>query len=139
MSASKHRIYFLLQRAAHRIRSISDELLLDELGITTAQTAALIVVEQINEATQRDIARELEQNESAVAATIARLERGGFVRKKKSKADGRAWTLTLTRKGQAALAESRQAFTKINSLLDSAIGEMGSAELAKTLTALSRL
>lgn len=50
----------------------------------------MLIIERRGEVNQRTIAREVEQNESAIAATLTRLVQGGFVRKKRSKSDGRA-------------------------------------------------
>ena len=46
MSASKNRIYFLLQRAAHRLKTEADAALSESGGLTTAQAAVMSIVAQ---------------------------------------------------------------------------------------------
>ena len=98
-----------------------------------------MLIDSSNGMTQRKISRQLQQNESAITATVARLIAGGFVRKKKSKEDSRVWILTLTKKGLTTLEQSGKLFAQINSLLDGAIGKQRSGELARILTAISSI
>jgi MarR family transcriptional regulator, organic hydroperoxide resistance regulator len=139
MTASSHRIFFLLQRAAHSARSISDNLLVNELGVTTAQLAVMRLIDSDNEMTQRKIAQELQQNESAITAMVNRLIKAGFVKRKKSKVDLRSWTLSLTTQGDVMLGQGAALFSQINSKLDNAVGKQSMAELATMLEAISQL
>ena len=73
MSASKHRIYHRLQLAAHRLQKAADRAVMAAAGITTAQAAVLSIVAADGPVSQRNVARKLGLNESAMTAMIARL------------------------------------------------------------------
>lgn len=71
------RLYFLLQRAAHRLRTTADRRCLAAAGVTTAQLGALFAVRDEPGITQQRLARALGLRESAVTALVGRLHRGG--------------------------------------------------------------
>lgn len=139
MTVPSHKIYFLLQRAAHKVRGISDNLLLTELGVTTAQIAVMKLISSNTNVTQKLIAQELQQNESAITAMVNRLIKGGFVKRKRNETDLRSWTLSLTKTGKAICTDGGELFAQINSRLSEAVGESDIAELASALSAISRL
>ena len=133
MSASKHRLYFLLQRAAHSLKKYSDGLLISEVNLTTAQLAVMLIIAENGPVTQRFLAKALAQNESAVTAMVNRLLTLGYVEKSRSASDARAWELRITGAGLQALESAREPFGNVNRLLDDALGENGSASLAAEL------
>lgn len=137
MSAAEHRLYFLLQIAAHRLRTEADRALLDTAGVTTAQAAVLQLVASIAEPTQRKLADTLQQNESAMTAMVGRLTAAGLIVRAPHPTDGRAWILELTPRGEAALEAGRPAFNALNAALDSAIGSSKTAGFARTLRAIT--
>lgn len=126
MSASEARIYFLLQRAAHRLKTEADRALTEEGGLTTAQAAVMSIIAQDGPVTQKHIAETLLQRESAITAMAARLVRAGYITKARSEADSRAWELRVTDAGEHAMAAMRVSFGRINDKLDACIkpGEM---------------
>ncbi|MGW1747446.1 MarR family winged helix-turn-helix transcriptional regulator [Streptomyces sp. NPDC002092] len=77
MSEPDQRLYFLLQRAAHQLRTTVDRRCLAAAGVTTAQLGALFAVRDQPGLTQQDLARVLGLRESAVTALVGRLTAAG--------------------------------------------------------------
>lgn len=121
MSASKRRIFHKLLLAAHRVGKEADAEVGSVSGLTVAQSAVLSVLENFDDVTQKKVARELGQNESAVTAMVNRLIRLGFVTRKRSPHDARAWQLHMTRKGKTALDRIKPPFSRINRRIDSVL------------------
>lgn len=139
MSASDQRVLYFLQLAAHRLRTHSDRKGIAVAGVTTAQAGALFVIAGKPGVTQREIARALRQQESAVNGMIARLLEARLVERKDSASDNRAWSLFLTRKGTKALKALRKVLNDINARLIGALGEDGVRDLAASLRAIMSL
>ena len=136
MSAREQRLYFLLQRTAHRLQKVADRRLLAAAGITTAQTAFLTILAGAPGATQRDIARQLGINESAMTALAGRLEAMNLITRGRSIDDPRAWRLALTAAGKDATGRATEAFESVNTMLDRALADGGGAALAEGLQAI---
>jgi DNA-binding MarR family transcriptional regulator len=138
MSASKNRIYFLLQRAAHRLKTEADGSLLEACGLTTAQAAVMTIVAEDGPVTQKHIASALAQRESAITAMASRLVKAGFITKNRSTTDSRAFDLTITEAGETALSATRTAFGEINAKLDADISAVEMDVLAQQLQKILR-
>lgn len=140
MSASKHRLYFLLQLVAHRLKKRADAALKESAGLTTAQAAALSIIAKDGPVTQRFLADKLSQRESAVMTMAGRLLAAGYISRERSASDGRAWELAITQKGSGALGEIKAPFGEINEVLDKNFDaddtEQIAASLQKILAAL---
>ncbi|GAA0476628.1 MarR family winged helix-turn-helix transcriptional regulator [Parasphingorhabdus litoris] len=133
MSASEHRLYFLLQLVAHRLKKRADGALKDSAGLTTAQAAALSIIAKDGPVTQRFVADKLSQRESAVMTMASRLLAADYISRKRSPSDGRAWELAITQKGLAALSDIKAPFGEINALLDKNIDAQDTERLAASL------
>ncbi|MFK8050405.1 MAG: MarR family winged helix-turn-helix transcriptional regulator [Halioglobus sp.] len=133
MPASEKRIYFLLQRAAHELKINADASLRTAGGMTTAQAAVMSIVVSRGLVTQRELADTLSQRESAITAMAARLLKAGYIEKRRSSADARAWELSATDAGIQALSESSKAFDKLNAILDRSLGVEAIDSLADIL------
>lgn len=120
MSAKDERFFFLLQMAAHRLKTKADAALVDAGGLTTAQTAMMAIIRAGGSVTQREVATKLKQRESAVGAITERLLKAGYITRTRSETDGRAWNLSTTKKGLKALDAMGEAFAGINALIDEA-------------------
>lgn len=132
--ASQNRLYFLLQRTAHALKVRADTDLKETCGLTTAQIAALNLINERAPVAQNVIARELRQKESAITAMVKRLETRGLIKKKKSADDDRAWALEPTDKGRDALTAAAPAFQDINAILDDHVSATQAKALASALT-----
>jgi DNA-binding MarR family transcriptional regulator len=103
MPEPDQRLFFLLQRAAHQLRTASDRRLLAAAGITTAQLGALFAVRDEPGITQQRLARTLGLRESAVTGLVGRLTAAGLVAKRAHPHEHRAVVLELTGDGAAAV------------------------------------
>lgn len=133
MNASKLRIYHRLQIAAHSLRKAADRTVLDAAGITVAQAAVLTVAASGPDVTQREVATALRLNESAVTAMVSRLLKLGLLERTPNASDNRAWRLSLTTSGEAALQASRKSFAAINARIESKLSDPEIEQLAGLL------
>ncbi|MFG2801292.1 MarR family winged helix-turn-helix transcriptional regulator [Streptomyces pseudovenezuelae] len=130
------RLYFLLQRAAHRLRTTADRRCLAAAGVTTAQLGALFAVRDEPGITQQGLARTLGLRESAVTALVGRLTAAGLVSKSAHPREHRAVVLELTVPGADALRAAQPEIDRFNAELREALGDDGFAGAA---TAMHRL
>lgn len=130
MSASKHRAYHKLQLAAHRLQKAADRAVMVAAGITTAQAAVLSIVATDGPLTQRSVARRLGLNESAMTAMTARLCNMGLLERQPDPDDSRAWRLSVSTEGRAALKKVEQPFRRINQRIETALDAEEIARLA---------
>ena len=135
-SSSELRVFFLLQQAAHHLKKEADRTLLRAGGLTTAQTAVLVIVSGSDSMTQKEIAHRLRLNESAMTMMIGRLEDSGMIVRKPDPADARARLVRLTAAGRKALEKARRPFSEINLRLDSALGKPGVGAFSRKLTSI---
>lgn len=118
MSASKLRVYHKLKIAAHRLQTEADSALHQASGMSTAQAAVMAVVARSKDATQRSVAEQLGINESAMTAMTTRLIGLGLVERMRNRTDARAWRLTLTPEGRAAMNRTARPFDAINARIE---------------------
>jgi len=130
------RLYFLLQRAAHRLRTSADRRILAAAGVTTAQIGALFAVHDEPGITQQELARTLGLRESAVTGLVGRLTTAGLVAKGAHPREHRAVVLELTEAGAEALRAAQPEIDRFNAELRAVLGEDGFKGAA---TALHRL
>jgi DNA-binding MarR family transcriptional regulator len=136
MTAHSSRFYHALQIAAHRLQKQADQAVSAAAGISTAQSAVLAVIARSPGMRQNEVAHTLGLNESAVTAMITKLIGLGLVQRSRSTDDSRAWELSLTDEGTAALSAIETPFAKINALIDETLGD-DVDEFAALLGALS--
>lgn len=134
MSAHRYRLYFRLQRTAHILKKAADRRLMEAAGITTAQAAALAVIAGERQGvSQKHVAETLGQNESAITAMVARLQKLGYAKRQRHPGDARAWVLRVTAKGKEALDAMTDPFRGVNRRLDKALGDNSAEEMAAML------
>lgn len=137
MTANELRLYQRLQLAAHFMRKAADQRLIAEAELTAAQAGVLAVIAAGEPAvTQRDVARTLGLNESAMTAMAGRLMRAGLIDREPSDADARAWRLGLTEAGRTAGRKAKAAFVAINARIED---ELGAEEIVRFVGTLNRL
>ncbi|MFC5213814.1 MarR family winged helix-turn-helix transcriptional regulator [Streptomyces coerulescens] len=137
MSEPDQRLYFLLQRAAHQLRTASDRRLLAIAGITTAQLGALFAVRDEPGITQQGLARVLGLRESAVTGLVGRLTAAGLVAKRAHPREHRAVVLELTDTGVTALAAAQPAVDRFNAEARALLGEDGFTRTAAAMRTLA--
>lgn len=121
MSASKLRLYWLIQLTAHSMQKYADRKLVSAARITTAQVGVLTVVANQKESNQKDIALALGLNESAVTAMVRRLVTLNYIDCRKSNRDGRVKILTLTPAGKDVQRNAKLPFKEINQTIESTL------------------
>ncbi|MET7453384.1 MarR family winged helix-turn-helix transcriptional regulator [Streptomyces sp. NPDC005574] len=138
MSEPDERLFFLLQRAAHRLRTAADRRCLAAAGITTAQLGALFAVHDRPGTTQQELARALGLRESAVTALVGRLTTAGVLAKRAHPREHRAVVLELTEAGAAALEAARPEIDRFNAEVRELLGPDGFAGTAAAMDLLAR-
>jgi MarR family transcriptional regulator, organic hydroperoxide resistance regulator len=117
--SEKHgQLFFQLQLAAHRLRKVADRRVTAETGLTTAQAAILYIVAARKNVMQKEIAKRLGQNESAVVAMANRLTRLGYLGRRRSDVDSRTSMLNVTAKGMRELQIAKRPFRELDNMLD---------------------
>jgi DNA-binding MarR family transcriptional regulator len=137
MSEPDDRLYFLLQRAAHQLRTTADRRLLAAAGITSAQLGALFAVHDEPGITQQGLARVLGLRESAVTGLVGRLGAAGLLAKGPHPTEHRAVVLELTDGGAAALDAARPEIDRFNAELRVLLGADGVTRTAADLDRLA--
>ncbi len=132
----KKYLYHQLQLAAARLRTQADRMGIAAAGVSAAQAGALMAIASHPGATQRAIAQALGQGESAFATMVQRLLAADLVRREDGLQDPRAWSLSLSQRGQAALTNLQQGLHAMNARIDQVLS---AAEQASLTEALSRL
>lgn len=130
MSAHRHRLIYLLHRAAHRLKTETDSAFLEAAQITTAQATAMEIIIQAGVLSQRALAEALGQRESAMTAMVERLLKAGYVSRRRDETDRRTWLLEATAAGAAARDRLREPLRRINAELDDAFEEADLKALA---------
>ncbi len=138
MTAQKTRLYHRLQVAAHRIQKAADRAVIAAAEVTTAQAAVLAVIARSEPTSQRLVANQLGLNESAVTAMCARLIEKGLLDRTPDPSDTRAWSLSLSAKGRAALKRLERPFRGINDTIEATLSEREILHLADYLTRLGQ-
>ncbi|MFJ9536037.1 MarR family winged helix-turn-helix transcriptional regulator [Streptomyces sp. NPDC101225] len=133
MAEPDQRLFFLLQRAAHRLRTTVDRRCLAAAGVTTAQLGALFAVRDRPGITQRELARTLGLRESAVTALAGRLTAAGLLLKQAHPREHRAVVLELTEAGAAALRAAQPEVDRFNAELRDLLGDDGFVRTAGAL------
>lgn len=137
MSASKLRLYWRLQLAAHFMKKRADKELLSKSQITTAQMGVLTVIANGTDVTQKAVATALGLNESAITAMVRRLTRMDLVESHQSETDGRAKIVQLTEAGRQMTQTAHPPFKEINKRIEAALTEEEIDNLAAYLTKLT--
>ncbi|PAZ09141.1 MarR family transcriptional regulator [Streptomyces sp. SA15] len=133
MSEPDQRLFFLLQQAAHRLRTVADRRCLAAAGITTAQLGALFAVRDQPGITQRHLAHTLGLRESAVTGLVGRLTTASLLAKRAHPSEHRAVVLELTEAGTAALRAAQPEIDRFNAELRALLGDDGFTQAARAM------
>lgn len=74
--------------------------ILSKYGLYPGQPALLFAIEKSARPTQNDLAKDLSISKASVGVSLRRLEKGGFVKRVRDKADTRCIRVALTARGQ---------------------------------------
>lgn len=84
------------------------------LGIHPSQHHFLMHIAKHGACTQNHIAEAMEVSAAAVAVSLKKLEKGGYIEKKNSLEDGRSNVIVLTAKGEDVVEKSRLMFDEVD-------------------------
>jgi DNA-binding MarR family transcriptional regulator len=137
--AEKIYLYHQLQLAAARLRTQADRMGAAAAGVSGAQAGALLAIAAKPGATQRAVAQALGQGESAFTTMVARLVAAELVCRQRDSLDPRAWALTLTPKGEEALAKIKNGLQNMNGLIDQVLSPQEKDDLTRSLSRLAKI
>ena len=84
------------------------------LGIHPSQHHFLMHLAVNGACTQNNIAEAMEVSAAAVAVSLKKLEKGGYIEKRISESDGRSNLIALTAKGEDVVQKSRLMFEEVD-------------------------
>lgn len=84
------------------------------LGIHPSQHHFLMYIARNGVCTQNSIAEAMEISAAAVAVSLKKLEKGGYVEKRSSQSDGRSNWIALTEKGEDVVKQSTHMFEQVD-------------------------
>jgi len=115
---ASQRLYFTLNQAQHRLRKSADRQCLAKTGASSAQLGALYYIRDNQPCSQADIAGAFGQDESAATGMLARMQKGGFIRRERDPDDRRISRVTLTTAGERTLAKADEMLRDFNRRLE---------------------
>ena len=87
------------------------------LGIHPSQHHFLMHLAVNGACTQNNIAEAMEVSAAAVAVSLKKLEKGGYIEKRISESDGRSNLIALTAKGEEVVQKSRLMFEEVDQIM----------------------
>jgi DNA-binding MarR family transcriptional regulator len=112
---------------------------LASLNLRPGQFATLILIDQNPGTSQSSVSDALGIQKANFVATIAELENRGLVRRRKSEADGRTYSLGLTAQGRTLLEDASKLQSVHEARVIAQIGTEGRAQLLRLLERVARL
>lgn len=122
--------------AAIKHRKLMDYYLV-ETGIFSSQQQILMELSRKQFSSQKEIADRMNVSSAAIAVSLKKLERGGYISKEMDDADNRLNQITLTDKGCNVVEQSRQIFKNLNRRVFEDFKEDELEELSKLLCKLN--
>ena len=122
-----------------RLHRAAIERAISTLGIHRSQHRMLVHLWRAGgELSQGALAKELDISPAAVAVTLGKLERAGYIRRVSDSADGRRKTIAVTPEGEELLRVSRSAFDEVDLAMFSALSDEELTLLSSILGRLQR-
>jgi DNA-binding MarR family transcriptional regulator len=112
---------------------------LETLGLRPGQFAVLVLIDQNPGASQSSVSNALGIQKANFVATIADLEKRGLVRRRKSAADARTYSLGLTSRGRSLLQRAAEQQSRHEKRVTAHIGPEGRLQLLDLLERLAQL
>lgn len=128
----------LLHRCSQRATAIFDKDS-NRSELTLRQRLVLEAIAQRDSQSQTDLVSATRIDRSTMADIVRRLVGKGYVARKRSKDDARAYVIALTQKGSAVLKSGNAAATNLEDVLMGAVAAKDKAALIRALTAISAL
>ena len=121
----------------NRLHRTAIERALSDLGIHHTQHRLLVHLHRHGGAlSQRAIAEEFDVSPAAVAVTLGKMEKAGYIRRASAPSDNRCKTIEITEAGQEILRTSYASFTAVDLLM---FADLSEAELSAFRDTLGRM
>lgn len=117
----KHLVWEII-RIAREHRKIVEKRICS-LGIHPSQHHVLMHISKNGACTQNHIAEAMEVSAAAVAVSLKKLEKGGYIEKQISPGDGRSNLIALTSKGENVVEQSKAMFEEVDKEMFLSISE----------------
>ena len=108
------RLFFLLNVAQKKLFKHVDKVCENTLDASVTQLAALMYIEQQQGCSQKELAKILDLNKSAITGLITRMESNGLVVRMASDEDARAVKLFSTPSGQTKTKQLKPLIDQLN-------------------------
>lgn len=108
------RLFFLLNVAQKKLFKHVDKVCENTLDASVTQLAALMYIEQQQGCSQKELAKILDLNKSAITGLITRMESNGLVVRMASDEDARAVKLFPTPSGQTKTKQLKPLIDQLN-------------------------
>jgi DNA-binding MarR family transcriptional regulator len=136
-SVAHHRLFLLLDRAAHAVRQRLEKRAQAELGISMVQVGALFYLVQHDGCLHKHLADALGIQPAGVSGLIARMETGGLVMCRTSSVDARAQHVHATAAGKRLAAKARPFVAEMQRALAHGFSDVELDAIARFLAAAS--
>lgn len=117
------RLFFLIGKAKHHMFKYAEVHCEDRLGISVTQAAAVMFIGKSEGCLQKELAKTLGLNNSAVTGLVGRMIKNKLIIRQTCEDDARASRLFLAELGQAKLPEIRPLIQEINQKLTHGFSE----------------
>ncbi|MFV0294957.1 MAG: MarR family winged helix-turn-helix transcriptional regulator [Hyphomicrobiaceae bacterium] len=121
----------------HRACQVADSIFNDEArrsGLTTRQFAVLVAVANHKDISQTGLVQITGIDRSTIAEIVKRLLKRGLIRRRRTKADARAYAVRLTDEGTVLLTDVQPAATRAEERLSAALSGINHIEFNRVLS-----
>ncbi|WP_281648217.1 MarR family winged helix-turn-helix transcriptional regulator [Parendozoicomonas sp. Alg238-R29] len=119
----ENKLYFLLNQAQQKLYKEVDRESLAELGVTSAQAAALYHLQKRNGCLQAELGKALGLGKAATSGMVVRLEKQGLIKRTPSPVDGRGQRVLITVDGLQVSVKARPLLNRMNKALEEGFNE----------------
>ena len=120
---ARHRFFYLLNLARHRVHKHTDRVAQEELGVTNTQLGALFVIGSQPGISQRELARTLGINDSAITALVRRMSEAELLERVPSPDDARVMQIRASRRGARIIKRAKPLLARFNERLNEGFDE----------------
>ena len=117
------KLYFLLNQAQQKLHKGMDKESLAQLGVTSAQAAALYHLQKRNGCLQAELGKALGLGKAATSGMAVRLEKQGLIKRTPSPVDGRGQRVLITVEGLQVLVKARPLLNQMDKALNAGFKE----------------
>ncbi|KAA1173827.1 MarR family transcriptional regulator [Marinobacter salinexigens] len=131
------RFFYLLNKGRHRVYKVADQQSESNLGISVTQIGALFLIKENEGCLLKDVAKNLNLNNSALTGLAARMESRGLLERRPCDQDKRASRLYLTDLGREKIRQAKPLIAGLNERMTEGFDEQEVAVILKFLNHLA--